>query len=107
MSPKIRIMQNIIESIIDFFAGEIRTFLAIGIFIGILYVWDKLSEKEQYYRWLVKINPKNAQAHYNLGIFLRELPDRKTEAEYEFRQAIALRAQYSWAYYALYYLQIE
>jgi len=102
---KIRSMQSILTDIAEFFIREARTFVAIGLFIGIMYVWDRLSRREQYYRWLIRINPRNAQAHYHLGKFLEDFPDRQTEAESEFRQAISLHSGNSWAYYALYYLQ--
>src|SRR5260221_11279686 len=98
-------MQTIFASIIEFFTRESRSLIVIAVFIGIIYIWIKLSEKEQYYRWLVKISPKNAEVHYNLGNFLEELPSRKTEAEKEFQQSIRLNPSNSWAYYALYYLQ--
>ena len=84
-------MQNIFASIVEFFTRESRSLLAIVIVAGIIYIWGKLSKKESYYRWLVKINPKSAEAHYNLGKFLEELPNRKAEAEKEFRQAVTLR----------------
>src|SRR5688500_3407491 len=100
-------MQNILAGIMEFVIREARALIAIVVFVCFIYIWGKLSEKEQYYRWFVKINPKNAEAHDSLGRFLKELPDRKAEAENEFRQAIALRPNYSWSYYALYYLQAE
>src|SRR5258706_14196103 len=98
-------MQTIFASIIEFFTRESRSLIVIAVFIGIIYIWIKLSEKEQYYRWLVKISPRNAEAHYNLGNFLEELPNRKAEAEKEFQQTIKLRPSYSWGYYSLYYIQ--
>jgi len=98
-------MQSILINIAEFIVREARSLFVIAVFVGIIYIWDKISEKERYYRWLVKINPKNAQAHYNLGYFLKELPNRKAEAEKEFKRSIALRPNNAWAYYALYYLQ--
>ena len=98
-------MQNIFASLVEFVTRESRSLFAIVIFVGIIYIWGKLSEKESYYRWLVKISPKNAGAHYSLGHFLEKLPNREAEAEKEFQQAIALRPGNAWAYYALYYLQ--
>jgi tetratricopeptide (TPR) repeat protein len=100
-------MQNIFTSIVEFFTRESRSLLIIAFFIGITYIWGKLAEKEIYYRWLVKISPKNAGAHYNLGIFLEELSNRKEEAKQEFQKAIELNPDNSWAYYSLYYLLAE
>src|SRR5687767_9545807 len=100
-------MDNFLSSIVAFLAGETRLIFAIIFLFAFFYACDRLSKSEKVYRFLVKINSRNAQAHYNLGDFLRELPDRKVEAENEFRQAIALRPNYSWSYYALYYLQAE
>src|SRR5215510_8340746 len=100
-------MQNIFANVIAFVIREWRSLLAIGIFVAIVYVLSKLSEKEWYYRWLIRINPKDAQAHYNLGNLLEDLPNRKAEAEKEFQQVVALRPGYSWGYYSLYYIQAD
>ena len=100
-------MQNIFANIIEFITRESKSLLVILVFAGIIYIWGKLSEKEGYYRWLVKISSKNAEAHYNLGNFLEELPNRKAEAKQEFQKAIELNPDNSWAYYSLYYLLAE
>jgi tetratricopeptide (TPR) repeat protein len=98
-------VQHIYAGIVAFVIREWRSLVAIGVFMAIAYIWGKLSEKESYFQWLVKLNPKNAEAHYNLGNFLEKLPNRKEDAEKEYQQAIAIRPKYAWPYYDLYFLQ--
>ncbi len=74
-------MQTALANIMDFFTGNARAFLLIALVIGFFYAWVKLSEKEGYYRWLLRINPKNAENHYSLGNLLEKDPHRLAEAQ--------------------------
>ncbi|PIV27968.1 MAG: hypothetical protein COS36_03850, partial [Candidatus Altarchaeum sp. CG03_land_8_20_14_0_80_32_618] len=49
----------------------------------------RYEEAEKEYREAIKINPKDADAHNNLGILLKNLK-RYEEAEKEFREAIKI-----------------
>src|SRR5512139_347825 len=100
-------MDNIVTSIMEFIADQGKAITIVLIFVGFLYVWVKLSEKEGYYRWLLRIHPNNAETHYSLGSLLEKDLHRRAEAEQEFREAIRLRPNYGWAYYSLYYVQAK
>jgi tetratricopeptide (TPR) repeat protein len=100
-------MQNLPETILDFFAREAKNFLILILFAGFIYIWVRLSEKENYYRWLLRINPKDAETHCSLASLLEKDPHRRDEAEQEYREAIRLRPNYGWAYYSLYYVQAK
>jgi hypothetical protein len=76
-------MQTVLTNIMDFVTGEIRAFLLIALMAGFLYAWVKLSASEQYYRWLLRFHPKNAETHSSLGDLLKKDPRRLEEAEQE------------------------
>lgn len=107
-SPTIDSMESIIANIIEFIMREAGSLLTIGIFVTMLFVWGKLSEKEWYYRWITKIRPKSSRAHINLGNFLsRQNGNKKDEAALEFRQAINLDPFSQDAYHGLFLIQDE
>jgi Flp pilus assembly protein TadD len=90
-------MQIILANIVAFVTREARSLLIIAIVIGIIFIWEKLSEKEGYYRWLVKINPNDLQALKNLGYAYARM-NKNIEAEQLFRQAIAKDPNDPWLY---------
>ena len=66
----------------------------------ILFKEGKLNEAEQYLQKAIEIKPDFAEAHYNLGIILKDL-DKLKEAELSYRKAIEIKPDYSEAYYSL------
>ena len=58
---------------------------------------NQLALLEANYRTAIKLDPKSAPAHFNLGGLLEQL-QRNIEAEAEYRRAIALRGDYAEAW---------
>ena len=64
-------------------------------------------QNEKVLHLVVRVWPKSAQAHYNLGCFLYEKLKNEDEAEREIREAIALKPRFRGAYYYLAWLLEE
>lgn len=61
----------------------------------------RLDEAEAAYRKAADVGPKNAEAQYALGMFLKDPRSRPAEAEPFLRRATALRPTYAPAFYNL------
>src|SRR5689334_22408377 len=75
--------------------------LAFLILIGLYVLWERLVQTEDFLRRRVKVNPRNAEAHLNLGSFLEEKGNHE-EVEEEFLKAIELNPLLRRAHYALF-----
>ena len=70
------------------------------------YYTKKYDKAEEMYRKAIEANPNLADAHYNLGILLKNL-ERYDEAEKEYREAIRINPEYVSAYNNLGFLLHE
>jgi tetratricopeptide (TPR) repeat protein len=76
--------------------------LFIILFFVITYLFLKISTKEKFLRWLIKVQPDNDDAHVKLGVLLMENKARHIEAEKYLQTAIELNPKKAESYYALY-----
>ena len=98
-------MQNILAMIGKFLTNEGRFIIGFVVIIFIVYVWETISNSEDFLRWVIRIQPKNADADLRLGNHLKG--DEPEEAEKEIRQAITLNPRLRDAYYSLYSFLID
>jgi len=90
-----------ILSILPGLLKEYYPLIFIIIFYAFIFVWGRVAENEQYLMMILKLFPKNAQAHFDLGYFLSQKNTDLDKAEKELRQAIAIKPQFYSAYYEL------
>lgn len=90
--------------IVDFFSqipAEFRFITIILIFYILAYTWFQVEKTERWRRLAVRIWPKSAEAHYNLGTQRSGQAEYSADAEQEIRQAIALQPHMWHAYFIL------
>ncbi|RZB29391.1 MAG: hypothetical protein AEth_01208 [Candidatus Argoarchaeum ethanivorans] len=102
---KINIYDNILESIVYDYSPEDHLTPLFNLLINLkdaenlfylgnsYYFKNQAEDGVKCYKEAIRINPDNAEAHYNLGILLKDLK-RFDEAEKECREAIRINPDY-------------
>jgi Flp pilus assembly protein TadD len=87
--------------IFNYFSHHFQVIFLIAVVIsviGLSIIGNRFARSEKYLRTLVRLSPKSAKAHFNLGSLLTEKSGRNVDAENEFSQAIELDPKLFCAY---------